>query len=294
MEYQSIDVQHYHTILESRPFITNSLTFFNKPNRIFLTIAEDPQVWQTDLCISEKMLAETIVCPYNSSMDIHKDAYDITKTVLKERMKYPNIKDAPHLEKIAKTWILPTKLHLGPDARQFLEGPPDSIIYTLLSPLFTTLSVEPTIHCLKVEVSGGQERHFLYKLLDTGIRPSLLLVKWSNDLDAHTLTAQCAGHILNTGYSLLNLNDSYALYMFTDQPLYDICSVKTVGFKNPFLEAILQSIPVSKVQPSTAQPTTAQPSTAQPTTAQPSTAQPTTSDSTAVTTVVSTTQDATM
>jgi hypothetical protein len=47
---------------------------------------------------------------------------------------------------------------------------------------------------------------------------------------------------MNCGYSLIALNNSYALYFFNDQVLYDICSMKNVNLKNPIMESLLQSV----------------------------------------------------
>jgi hypothetical protein len=241
MALSKLNISEVTTTVNSMPFIKEPLTFFQSTKvRLFLTIANSPEVWQNDLSLSEKMLAETIVCPYTNSMEEHSSALDVTKTVLKERMKYPNIKETPSLEKIAKTWIMPAKLHLGPNAKHFLQED-EMRIHTHLEPLFTALNTPATIQLLKVEVSGGQERQLLYKFLDSSFRPSLVLVKWSYDLDDHIPTANCAGHILNSGYSLFGLSNSYALYVFTEQTLYDLCSMKTISSKNPFLEAILES-----------------------------------------------------
>jgi len=246
MALSKLNISELTTTLNSMPFIKDPLSFFHSSKvRVFLTIANSPEVWQNDLVLSEKMLAETIVCPYTTSMENHSSAFDLTKTVLKERMKYPNVKETPHLEKIAKTWIMPGKLHLGPNAKQFLQED-EMCVHTHLEPIFTTLNVPSSIQLLKVEVSGGQERHLLYKFLDSSFRPSLVLVKWSYDLDDHIPTANCAGHILNSGYSLFGLSNSYALYVYTEQTLYDLCSMKTISTKNPFLETILQTcVPVS-------------------------------------------------
>ena len=241
-----VNISELITTVNSMPFIKEPLSFFQSSKvRVFLTIANSPEVWQNDLVLSERMLAETIVCPYTNFIEEHNSVFDLTKTVLKERMKYPNVKESPSLEKIAKTWIMPGKLHLGPNAKQFLQED-EMCVHTYLEPFFTTLNAPSSIQLLKVEVSGGEERQLLYKFLDSSFRPSLILVKWSYDLDDHIPTANCAGHILNSGYSLFGLSNSYALYIFTEQTLYDLCSMKTISNKNPFLDAILQScVPVS-------------------------------------------------
>jgi hypothetical protein len=183
-------------------------------------------------------------------MESHISELELTRDVLKQRMRYPGIDELPNLKKIAKTWILPTKLHLGPEASTFLT-PTETSISTSLAPIFASLGTEEVLHLLKLEVRGGQERQLLYKFLDSGYRPSIILVKWSHDLDDHIPTAYCAGHLVNVGYTLVQLTEAYAMYIFTEETLYDICSMKTTnGIKNPFITAILNSIetniPVTK------------------------------------------------
>jgi hypothetical protein len=158
------------------------------------------------------------------------------------------VKENPTLEQLAKTWIHPKKVHLGPEASAFLV-PNGNAVQDVLTSVFTMVNLkeEQRIHVLKVEVADGQERQLLYKLLDGGLRPSLLLVKWSHDLDDHIPTAHCAGHVRNVGYSFMMMEGDYALYMFTDQSVYDICSMKEVGLTNPFMDSILESVRLSTI-----------------------------------------------
>ena len=243
-------------LLNERPFFKDLHMLFDgqQTSRLFLTITNKPSVWQEDLLICERFLGNMVICPYTqqSSMKEHSDVLELTQDVLKQRMKYPDIKERPDLVKIAKTWVLRTKVSLGPDATHFLQPNPE-VVHDLLEPVFTSLEMsDKRIHVLKVEVEDGVERQILYKFLDSGFRPSLLLVKWSFDVDDHVSTAHCAGHLLNSGYSLVNLTNNYALYYFSDQTIYDLCSMKTIGIKNPFMNTILESISnMTKSVPST-------------------------------------------
>jgi hypothetical protein len=174
-------------------------------------------------------------------------AWTLTLDVLKQRMKYPGVKEDPKLLQLAKTWVLPTKLHKL-EQNDGVLSTSDKDFSQTFKDLFTQLKIEEEkVHVLKIELSNGLERQFVYKFLDSGFRPSIVLVKWSEDLDEHIATAHCGGHLLNSGYSLMATEGSYGLYMYTDQPLYDICSVKTIGMKNPFMESLLQSLTVLSV-----------------------------------------------
>lgn len=230
------------TTVNGRPVPKEPLSFFQykKGNRLFVTIVDQPQTWVEDLPLAEKVFADMVICPFQSESEQHGEKLTVIQDVLKQRMKYPGIRDSPDLLKIAKTWILPQKLRVGPSADSWVGAHQDTIRGSL-APLFTELELDGVIHVLKIEVANGRERSLLYSLLDAGFRPSLLLVKWGFDLDDHIPTAHCAGHVLNSGYSLVSLNEGYALYMFTEQTLYDICSMKNLSIENPMMASILES-----------------------------------------------------
>lgn len=238
-----MDISSEFICVKNRPVPKEPFHFFsNQQNaRYFLTITDKVKIWQDDLAIAERLFADMIVCPFTYSYNSHKEAIEKTKDILKQRMKHPDIKQNPELESIAKIWILPQKLSIGPNAHEFLACKKDAVKATLF-PYFESIQSEPLLHFLKVEVDDGLERPLLYSILDSGFRPSLVLVKWTNDLDEDIATANCAGHLINTGYSLVCLQNGYALYYFADQPLYDICSMKNPSLKNPFMESLFQSM----------------------------------------------------
>lgn len=237
------DIQSEFTTIKNRPIPKEPLQFFKFANktRIFVTITNDTHVWKNDLQICERLFGDMIICPFNSNPEVHKKEIENIQEILKQRMKFPGIKENPELFEIAKTWILPTKLYLGPDAKTFLY-PGENNAINMLTPLFEKLDIDPVIHYLKIEVSEGSERQLLYSILDSGFRPSLLLVKWCHDLDEHISTAHCAGHLIATGYTLVSLENGYALYYFKDSGLFDICSMKTISITNTILDSILDSL----------------------------------------------------
>ena len=230
-------------IVRERPLPKELLAFFEykQGNRIFLTLAESIEVWSDDLAIGERLFADTIVCPLEKTTDFQTQ-FDTVKDVLKQRMKYPGVKENPALEQVAKTWILPAKLHAGPTVSEFLFSSTEESLHSALGPVFETITPGALqIHFLKIELSGGKERSVVYKFLDEGFRPSLLLVKWSHDVDEHIPTAYCVGHLLNSGYANIANENGYSLYMFNDQVLYDICSLKEPSFQNPIMKTLLQT-----------------------------------------------------
>ena len=238
-----IDFDASFTTVRGRPIPKEPLNFFQykQGTRLFLNIASDPQTWIDDLAIAERMFCETVLSPMGVRAD-HEASLVQVQDILKQRMKYPGVKENPVWEQIAKTWVLPHKVAMGPDATQLLTL--DTNAWSAaLGPQFERLKMEPAVHMLKIEVADGLERQLVYKLSDSEFRPSLILVRWTHDLDEHIQTAYCAGHLMNCGYSLVALEGSYALYMFSEQVLYDTCSVKNVGIANPFILNVVQSMP---------------------------------------------------
>lgn len=231
-------------LVRDRPLPKELLAFFQykQGNRIFLTLTDKTSVWRDDLSVGERLFADVVVCPVEVTSEFQSE-FDLTKDVLKQRMKYPGIKENTVLEQVAKTWILPAKLHLGPTVSTFGFSSTDETVHSALMPLLETLTPgEQQIHLFKVELANSQERPVLYKLLDEGFRPSLVLVKWSHDVDEHLPSAHCAGHLLNSGYACIAYENGYGLYMFNDQVLYDICSLKEPSLKNPIMESLFSTV----------------------------------------------------
>lgn len=242
-------------LVRGMPILKDALSFFQykQTSRLFLTITDSIQTWQNDLILAERFFADMFVCPFQIDSSSQDQAIETTADILKQRMKYPGINEQSELLQIAKTWVLPSKLHKGPDAIRFLDSN-EKAVNNALETVFAKQGQSETqvIHILKIEVANGIERQFVYRFLDSGFRPSIILVKWTYDMDDHIATANCAGHLMNSGYSLFANENGYAMYVFTEQTLYDICSMKTVSVSNPFMAAITKEIQVSqreKTQP---------------------------------------------
>jgi len=230
--------------VRGRPIPKEPLNFyqFKQGNRLFLNITDSPSVWKDDLIIGERLFADIVLSTPQAVQESNQEELTHVQDILKQRMKYPGAREDPAIEAIAKTWVLPTKIHMGPTLEQLLSVEHDSVSKQL-GEVMTKLSVQDSVvHFLKVELANGLERQVLYKLLDNGFRPSLVLVKWGFDLDDHVPTAHCAGHLLNTGYALIALENGYGLYMYIDHVFYDTCSMKKVGLENPFIDSLTSSV----------------------------------------------------
>ena len=217
------------TTINGRPFIKNALQFFSTTRRFrsFFTFT-DTDSWKQDIEIAEKMFGTLFV---SSSDPLIADKVQEVKDVLKQRLKYPGINDRPDLLTLAKVWILSNKVQLVSDPAAFTLNFTDAVASKQKELEFELLS------CVKFELSDGKERKLIYSMTDEGFRPSLILVKWSHDLDDNYSTAYCAGHLTNMGYVMLNSENGYCLYFYTGTSIYDTVSMKELCYGNPIAKS---------------------------------------------------------
>ena len=210
-----------------RPFIKNPLQFFSNTRqmRLLLTVT-DNESWKKDIELAEKMFGTILI-----STDKNAD-FLVYKDVLKQRLRYPNIKENPELLNLAKIWILPNKVHLVDEPQEVFKS-----YKNVLDKSETDLGSIEKLSYVKYDLSDGGERMHIYKLLDEGYRPSLLCVKWTKDVDDDYATAYCAGHLCNAGYTLMEVQNGYYLYYYSDDmATYDTASFKEITYGNPVVQ----------------------------------------------------------
>ncbi len=217
------------TDIAGRPFIQNPLIFFmdTKASRSMLTIC-DSGSWKEDLLLAEKLFGNIYISAsydgFSAELQVHKD-------ILKQRKRHPEVESKEEYMRTSKIWILPTKVHeCNPPSQLMADFKTDFL------PANDLLSV------VKVELSGGKERAMIYSMIDGGVLPSLLLVRWSNDVDSHYPTAFCAGHLTNLGYIHVRVTGEYHLYYYTGNNLYDTVSFQEIYLQNPMVQEIIQSV----------------------------------------------------
>jgi hypothetical protein len=232
-------------LINNVPFIKNPLSFFasTKNFRAILSITDSTDL-STDIQIAEKMFGTLFV---SSPLEDFETKIQEIRDVLKQRLRYPGINERQDLLKLAKIWILPNKIQTVSKPQEFLASFKDNLAQKQAEYNFDILS------CVKIELSGGQERMIIYKMLDDGFRPSLIIVKWSEDLDSNYSTAYCAGHLVNSGYVMVDNKNGYALYFYTDASIYNTVSMKDVCYGNPIVknfqdetEELLKSLGLDK------------------------------------------------
>jgi hypothetical protein len=75
--------------------------------------------------------------------------------------------------------------------------------------------------------------------MESGIRPSIVLVRWSKNPDNDNLTRAAVASFQNHGYVLLSKIDNKYLYHYNDKAFYNLCSWNTPSLKNPMIEKVV-------------------------------------------------------
>ena len=221
----------------------NLWDFYSKKGvkTVFISVGSSPSA------IADLDIAETLGCPVHiwNLNESHASKWDEVRQVLKDRKRGADA--SPFTEGVDTKWVLPKNV------RCYLGIPG---FHTSKSEAVSTVSIQDcvtqSIASMKVEESrmdilnisladgwDGWERGVLAALLDTGYRPGLLMVKWSNMPDSHMFTTLIAGHLQNCGYTLLEKSGDRFTYMFIDKCMYEICSWETNATLNPLVTEIL-------------------------------------------------------
>ena len=94
---------------------------------------------------------------------------------------------------------------------------------------------------VNLQLNSSLERHFLYSLIDSSYRPSLILVSYSDKPDSTLQSTQVAAHLHNVGYQLIAKEENKFLYIFNDKNLYEITSYENTNVDNPLMFEILKA-----------------------------------------------------
>jgi hypothetical protein len=102
-------------------------------------------------------------------------------------------------------------------------------------------AIVPQVDLIKIDYPKF-ECDVLHAVLNAGYRPGLLWVNWTENPDENVKTMLAAGHLQNSGYTLMFVDGNYFVYKFNDQCMYEMCSWATPSHTNPMVETILKSM----------------------------------------------------
>jgi hypothetical protein len=197
--------------------------------------------------VADLDIAETLGSPLHTwnFNDAHTANWDEVRQVLKDRKRVSTTNG--FTEGVETKWVLPKNVRSYTGIPGFYNSKTEAFstisVDDCVKQCVTTMKLEgeQRIDILKIALVEGMERHVLSAVLDTGYRPGLIMVKWSQMPDTHLFTTLTAGHLQNCGYTLLETNGDHFTYMFIDRCMYEICSWETNKSVNPLVTEILEA-----------------------------------------------------
>ena len=207
------------------PFLKDLWSFFSSKGVKTSFVTFNPEkTFQVDLEI-----CEGLGCPIQiyTNKDSVEKRWEVISRTLKNRKIGDEDKEQDWLQGVEKKWILPKNIQVKST----------SIGWTTLKEVLTT-NATSRVDILKLETYDSEERMLLYSMIESGARPGLILVRYTEDPDANVPAMLAAGHLQNTGYRLLATNNNWFIYMFNDLCLYDSCSWRDTKVNNPLVQYI--------------------------------------------------------
>ena len=198
------------------------------------------EIWCFGLghCGIESSLTESLGCSVKiyDHREEAKERFALCETALRTH-KAPQ--DAPSwLKDLSKKWILPNKL-------TFHTSLPASYTGTRVLNNGTTVQFEKTVmervDFVKIDYNELNSS-IVYDILTQGYRPGLILIHWNENPDNFSHTMLAAGHLQNSGYTLLEVSDDWFLYHFNDQCVYESTSWARSDVPNPLLHEFKQNV----------------------------------------------------
>ena len=214
---------------------------------VFLSVGASNSA-MADLEIAESLGCPLHVVPLNAA---EKASWTEVSGILKERKRDDSA--SPFSAGAESKWILPKNLRVQEAVPWWERGTIDisgTVIPTervgdLMKSITSLMKIKDDsnrIDILKIDTASsapGLERGLLGAVLNAGYRPALILVRWSSMPDVELSTTLAAGHLQNSGYSLLGKVDNKFLYYFTDEDLYQLCSWEGIVATNPIVTEIV-------------------------------------------------------
>lgn len=228
------------------PILDNLWNFYEKKGikTVFFSVGSSERAF------ADLEIAETLGCPIHI-FEVREDliqGWNEVQQILKSR-KSPD-SPLPFSEKVDTKWVLPKNIRV----QNVLPGAFSGTIEIASSsyPVQTwekciqtataTMNLQDQrIDILKISLGMGIEKNLLYSLLDTGFRPGMILVDWTETPDSNLFTTLCAGHLQNSGYTLLAKMGNRFVYFYNDRCIYELCSWEQNNVDNPLVAEIVKA-----------------------------------------------------
>jgi hypothetical protein len=236
-------------ISDDFPMLDRFFDFFASKGirTVFMTIGNSATAG-ADLEIAEGLGCPIHAVPLNAS---EKSQWEEVSAILKARKREDT---ASAFSQGADTkWVLPKNIRIQSELPWWRNGQIDisgesvktKPVVDLLAALCAPMKIKDAVtrlDLLKIDTrltAPGLEKPILSAILDAGIRPSLVLVNWSDRPDVVLSATLAAGHLQNSGYRLIGKEGYKFLYYFTDHDMYQLCSWEDMTKYNPLLHEIV-------------------------------------------------------
>jgi hypothetical protein len=207
--------------------------------------------------LAELEIAETLGCPLHIiEYDSEKlKAWNNVTEILKTRKESDETRCSFTSEVINK-WVLAKNIRISNKLPYFFNGSIElsgnvvetvnlnSYVESICSAM--NISTENArIDLLNIQLGNELEQSVLYSLLNNCYRPGFIIVNYTYNPDSHLLSTMVAGHLQNTGYTLIGTENSKFLYVFNDKNAYEYCSYEEKYVENPLIEEITKATRIS-------------------------------------------------
>ena len=235
---------------EPYPMISNVWDFFAEKGTktVFVSVGTGKT------CLPDLDFAETIGCKI-LKVDTPEDSkkWQDIQEVLKTRKITETMTDFS--KPATRKWVLPKNLSIETCIPSSYNGSiqvddtttvPTKKWFEIVKEHCATLGLpedQTHIDILKLD-SSPHEAHILNSLWQTGFRPSLLVIHWTQSPEEDLQTLLTAAHLQMLGYALVGKEGNRFLYYYTDVNYYETCSWETVAkrFENPLISNLIKSV----------------------------------------------------
>ena len=200
--------------------------------------------------LADLEISEAIGCPLNifPLRDSDVEDWKAVSACLKDRTAGTN----PFLEGVDKVWVLPKNIRIREslpwwekgsivvDGVERATGAAESVVSQVCADLKVKDGAQ-RIDILKVDTGNYRECGFIGAVLNSGFRPGILMVNWTETPNSNTSITIAAGHLQNCGYMLLGKEGNKYVYYYVDDDLYIACDWEKTAMVNPIVSEVVRA-----------------------------------------------------
>ena len=130
---------------------------------------------------------------------------------------------------ILNKWVLPKNINISSSLLSTYSGTIElsgNTITTIdynsyVESICSKMNIPTRIDLLNIQVGNDLEVSTILSLTNSSYRPGLIIVNYTNRPDTNIFTTQCAAHLQNIGYKLIQKEDNKFLYLYNDKNVYE-------------------------------------------------------------------------